>query len=482
MSSIRLRNSGRKWARSASSRIRFSSPGAAGGGACAPRDEFAPDVRRHDDDGVLEVDRAPLAVGQPAVVEHLKERRPDVRVRLLDLVEEDDGIGVTADGLGQLAPLLVSDVPRRGADHPGDGVLLLVLGHVEADHRVLVVEEEIGQSARELRLSDARGPEEEERADRALRVLHPRPGAPDGGGDGVHGLVLPDDAPPQAFVHLQELLRLPLDHLRHGDSGPLRDDLGDVLLVHLLAEDGAPLLELLETGRGGVQILLELQERAVAKLGRPAQVSPALGLLGGHLRLVDRLLQSADRRKGVLFRLPARLHRAGALLHLGERLLDGPEALLRGARVVLLQGLLLDLGLEDPPLHLVDLGRKRVDLHLQLRGRLVDEVDGLVGEEAVGDVAVREGGRRDEGGVGDLDAVVQLVPFREAAKDGDRVLDRGLADEDRLEPALEGGVLLDVLAVLADGRRADGSAARPARGRASACFRRPSPLRPRRPR
>jgi hypothetical protein len=36
-------------------------------------DELAPEIRRHDDDGVLEVDRASLAVGQTAVVEQLEE-------------------------------------------------------------------------------------------------------------------------------------------------------------------------------------------------------------------------------------------------------------------------------------------------------------------------------------------------------------------------------------------------------------------------
>ena len=38
----------------------------------------------------------------------------------------------------------------------------------------------------------------------------------------------------------------------------------------------------------------------------------------------------------------------------------------------------------------------------------------------------------------------------------DRLLDRRLVDEDRLEAALEGGVLLDVLAVLVERGRADG--------------------------
>ena len=87
--------------------------------------------------------------------------------------------------------------------------------------------------------------------------------------------------------------------------------------------------------------------------------------------------------------------------------------------------------------------------------RLVDEVDRLVRQLAVGDVAVGEHRGGDERGVADANAVVRLVALLEAAEDGDRVRDGRLADEDRLEAALERGVLLDVLAVLVERRRAD---------------------------
>ena len=53
--------------------------------------------------------------------------------------------------------------------------------------------------------------------------------------------------------------------------------------------------------------------------------------------------------------------------------------------------------------------------------------------------------------------MVRLVALLQAAQDRDRVCDRRLADEDRLEAALERGVLLDVLAVLVERRCADGS-------------------------
>jgi hypothetical protein len=116
---------------------------------------------------------------------------------------------------------------------------------------------------------------------------------------------------------------------------------------------------------------------------------------------------------------------------------------------------LLDLELEDAPLHHVDLGGHRVDLDAQLRRRLVDQVDRLVGQEAVGEVPVGEHRRADERRVLDAHAVVDLVALLEAAQDADRVLHGGLADVHLLEAALERRVLLDVLAVLVERGGAD---------------------------
>ena len=111
--------------------------------------------------------------------------------------------------------------------------------------------------------------------------------------------------------------------------------------------------------------------------------------------------------------------------------------------------------MHDPALDLVELGRHRVDLHAELRRRLVDEVDGLVREEAVGDVAVGQHGRSDQRCILELDAVVRFVPLAKPTQDADRVFDRRFADEHRLKAPLQGGVLLDVLAVLVQRRGAD---------------------------
>ena len=117
----------------------------------------AAEVAGHDDDRVAEVHGAALAIGEAAIVEHLQEHVEDVGVGLLDLVEEHDGVRPPADRLGELAALVVADVARRRADQPRDRVLLHVLAHVDADHRPLVVEQELGERARQLRLPDAGG-------------------------------------------------------------------------------------------------------------------------------------------------------------------------------------------------------------------------------------------------------------------------------------------------------------------------------------
>ena len=96
-----------------------------------------------------------------------------------------------------------------------------------------------------------------------------------------------------------------------------------------------------------------------------------------------------------------------------------------------------------------------IDLDLDFGRCLVDQVNRLVGQKAVGDVAVAQFSRRDDGRVGDLHAVVGFVLFLQAAQDGNRRLDRRLADKDFLETALQRGVFFDVFAVFVQRRGTD---------------------------
>ena len=125
------------------------------------------------------------------------------------------------------------------------------------------------------------------------------------------------------------------------------------------------------------------------------------------------------------------------------------EALAR-RRIILLALELPDFGLE-----LLHLGRAGGRAHLHPRGRLVHQVDRLVGQEAPRDVAIRQLGRSDDRFVGDRDLVVRLQRVAKTAQDHDGLLDRRLRHQHGLEAPLERGVLLDVLLVFVERGRAD---------------------------
>jgi len=156
-----------------------------------------------------------------------------------------------------------------------------------------------------------------------------------------------------------------------------------------------------------------------------------------------------------LLGLPALLHGAGLLADLAEFPLESLEARFRRVVGLLAQRLTLDLQLDPASLELVQLDRHRIDLHPEPGGGLIHEVDRLVGQEPLGDVAVGQGRRRDQGGIGDPDPVMDLVALPQATQDRDRLLDRRLVHEDGLEAPLQRSVLLDVLPVFVQRRGAD---------------------------
>ena len=98
--------------------------------------------------------------------------------------------------------------------------------------------------------------------------------------------------------------------------------------------------------------------------------------------------------------------------------------------------------------HLIELRRHRIQLGLDHGAGFIHKVNGLVGQETVGNIAVGQGRGGDERSVLNLDAVVDLIPFLQTTQDRDSVLNGRFVDHDRLETAFQRGVLLDIFAVL----------------------------------
>src|ERR1700694_1264473 len=71
------------------------------------------EVGGHDDHGVGEVDDLTLRIAEPAILEDLQQHVEHLGMRLLDLVEQDHGVGPATNSLGQLTALVISDVAWR---------------------------------------------------------------------------------------------------------------------------------------------------------------------------------------------------------------------------------------------------------------------------------------------------------------------------------------------------------------------------------
>ena len=206
---------------------------------------------------------------------------------------------------------------------------------------------------------------------------------------------------------------------------------------------------------GRVQLLLNRRNLAVQDLRRLGQVA-----LTGELVSLDALgvqlgAQVADLVVAGLLRIPAGLEAAQLLASVRELVLQLLQALLAGWILGLLELHLLHLVARDLALQFVDLLRGGVELHAQVRGRLIDQIDGLVGQLTAGNIAVRERRGGDQRVVADRHLVVRLVTLLQATQNRDRVLHARLAHEHLLETTLKRRVLLDVLAVLVQRGRAD---------------------------
>ena len=99
-------------------------------------------------------------------------------------------------------------------------MLLHEFRHIEPNHRRLVVEQEAGERLGELGLADPGRTEEDERADRPVRILQPCPRTTNRPRHGLHRIALPDHRLRQIVFHPEQLFALAFQHLVDRDTCP----------------------------------------------------------------------------------------------------------------------------------------------------------------------------------------------------------------------------------------------------------------------
>jgi hypothetical protein len=208
--------------------------------------------------------------------------------------------------------------------------------------------------------------------------------------DGGKRRILADHALAQTLLHLHQLLHLAFEHLRDRNSGPARDDRGDVLLVHLFLQHARRVFAAIRVRyrRELAQLAFSLRNFTVLQLRGALQVALAGLLFGGESQLFEFRLQLGDLADGAAFHLPTCAESFGFFAHFGQFFFDRLHALARGGILLALQGGALDLKRCSPALQVVDLHRHAANLDSQRGCRFIDQIDGFVRQETVGDVAM----------------------------------------------------------------------------------------------
>ena len=328
-------------------------------------------------------------------------------MRFLDLIEQHHGIRLSSDCLGQLTALVVAHITRRRSDQAGHGELLHVLRHVESHHGALIVKERRRKALCKLSLADTGGTEEEEGADGLRGILDARLTSLNGLRNLLHGLILTHDPLMQGVVQVESLILLRLGELGHRNIGPAGDDLCNLVLRDCLMYERKFLP--LHLGLLLFELLFKLRELAVLELGRLIEVIALLCALNLAVRVLDLLANLRKLRDARLFVFPLCLRLGKGFLLLRKLLLDGRQSLLREIVGLLPECRRLNLKLHAAAVHLIEFRRQRVELGLNHCAGFIDQVDCLVGQEAVGDIAVRKHGRADQCAVLNFHVVVVLV-------------------------------------------------------------------------
>ena len=305
---------------------------------------------------------------------------------LLHLIKKHHAVRFAAHRFCELAAFIIAHIAGRRSDQTGHRVLFHILAHVDADHIGFIVKQRFRQCLGKLRLSHTGGAQKQEGADGLGGILYAGLRADNGLRHLFHALVLAHHPFVEHIIQMQGLAALALRQFCHGNSRPLGYNPGNFILSNALMNQAqilAPYLGLL-----GFQLLLQLRKSAVLQLRRLIQIILLLGVLNLPVHIFNFLPQAGKPVYAGLLVLPLGLAGGKLIMKLCQLFLKIRQPILAQAVRLLFERRLLNFHLHNLPAHLVQLGGQGIQLCLNHSAGLIHQVNRLIRQEPVGDIAV----------------------------------------------------------------------------------------------
>ena len=156
-------------------------------------------------------------------------------MRLLDLVKQYNGVGMTTYALCQLSAFLISHVSWRCTDQSRGVEALCIFAHIDTDQGVTTAKHELSQFLGEIGLTHTRRSEEHEHANRVVGILQSYTVALDGLHHLLDSCILTDNSVLQFLGHTLQTDTFLLSHPLGRYTCHHRDNLSHLFGIDHLA-------------------------------------------------------------------------------------------------------------------------------------------------------------------------------------------------------------------------------------------------------
>jgi len=333
-------------------------------------------------------------------------------------------------------------------------VFLLILAHVDTGHHRFVVEQKFCQCLCQFGFTYTSRTQEEERTNRPFGILQPGTATADSVGNGFDGFILTDDTLVEFFFQMEEFFLFALQHLADRYSRPARYNVGYVFGIYLFLNHGLIALHGMQFLLGLFYFLVQCLKLAVTDFGYFAVIALAFSFFGFEFQVFDFDLVLLNLVYQRLFALPFGFVRAFLFFEFGQFLTDLFQF---GFVVLALDGFALDFQLLYFTRNFVQLFRYGVYFHTQFGCCFIHQVDGLIGQETVGNVSVTQLDCGNDGIVFDTYVVMVFVTFFQSTQNRDGAQRIRFVDHNSLESTFQRLVLLEIFLIFVEGCSTDAS-------------------------